>query len=323
MDGSQYRGDKRKLYVSGSYRGIISVYCVRFHSHCTPEATFIAAGPEGIATEMDSYAFLRSMAQLLECRCGNGRLLLSTMGLQNFCRDIGTTGKMKYNRRNKNVRKEADMLEKIRLSILGDSFSTYKGWIPEGYETWYGDGDTNIKGVEETWWYQLMKEFGMSLECNCSYSGSTVCLTGYEGMDESQAFIIRMKEYFGEKKTFDARPDVILVEGGINDTFASPTGNLQYADWTKENLKSSLPAYCYMLDYLKRYNPQTRVICMISAIVSKDLQKGYIEACKHYNLEYLIFPPKESDMDLLNEGHPTTKGHRVIYEAVRTMFRDM
>ncbi len=34
-----------------------------------------------IVREMDSYAFLRPMAQLLECRCGEGRLLLSTFGL--------------------------------------------------------------------------------------------------------------------------------------------------------------------------------------------------------------------------------------------------
>ena len=34
-----------------------------------------------IVREMDSYAFLRPMAQLLECRCGGGRLLLSTFGL--------------------------------------------------------------------------------------------------------------------------------------------------------------------------------------------------------------------------------------------------
>lgn len=39
---------------------------------------------DAIITEMDSYAFLRPMAQLLECRCGNGKLLFSTMGLQNL-----------------------------------------------------------------------------------------------------------------------------------------------------------------------------------------------------------------------------------------------
>ncbi len=39
---------------------------------------------EAIITEMDSYAFLRPMAQLFECRVGNGRLLYSTLGLQDL-----------------------------------------------------------------------------------------------------------------------------------------------------------------------------------------------------------------------------------------------
>ena len=39
---------------------------------------------DAIITELDSYAFLRPMAQLLECRCGNGRLLFSSMGLQDL-----------------------------------------------------------------------------------------------------------------------------------------------------------------------------------------------------------------------------------------------
>lgn len=37
-----------------------------------------------IITEMDSYAYMRPMAQLLECRCGNGKLILSSMGLQDL-----------------------------------------------------------------------------------------------------------------------------------------------------------------------------------------------------------------------------------------------
>lgn len=37
-----------------------------------------------IVTEMDSYAFLRPMAQLMECRCGNGKLMFSSMGLQDL-----------------------------------------------------------------------------------------------------------------------------------------------------------------------------------------------------------------------------------------------
>lgn len=39
---------------------------------------------DSIITQLDSYAYLRPMALLLECRCGGGRLLFSTMGLQNL-----------------------------------------------------------------------------------------------------------------------------------------------------------------------------------------------------------------------------------------------
>ena len=37
-----------------------------------------------IITEMDSYAYMRPMTQLLECRVGKGKLLLSSLGLQNL-----------------------------------------------------------------------------------------------------------------------------------------------------------------------------------------------------------------------------------------------
>ncbi len=39
---------------------------------------------EAIVTELDSYAYLRPMVQMLECRCGNGTLLFSTLGLQDL-----------------------------------------------------------------------------------------------------------------------------------------------------------------------------------------------------------------------------------------------
>lgn len=39
---------------------------------------------KAVVTEMDSYAYMRPMAQLLECRCGNGVLMISSMGLQDL-----------------------------------------------------------------------------------------------------------------------------------------------------------------------------------------------------------------------------------------------
>ncbi|MFY9295555.1 MAG: glycoside hydrolase family 2 TIM barrel-domain containing protein [Caldicoprobacterales bacterium] len=50
----------------------------------TQRAVILPERYKAIITEMDSYAYLRPMAQLFECRCGNGRLLFSSLGLQNL-----------------------------------------------------------------------------------------------------------------------------------------------------------------------------------------------------------------------------------------------
>lgn len=50
----------------------------------TQRAVILPRLYEAIITEMDSYAFLRPMAKLFECRCMGGRLLFSSMGLQDL-----------------------------------------------------------------------------------------------------------------------------------------------------------------------------------------------------------------------------------------------
>lgn len=44
---------------------------------------------KAIITEMDSYAYMRPMIQLMECRCGNGKLMLSSLD----CRSCSSTPK--------------------------------------------------------------------------------------------------------------------------------------------------------------------------------------------------------------------------------------
>lgn len=50
----------------------------------TQRAVMLPYTLKTIITEMDSYAYMRPMAQLLECRCDNGKLLLSSLGLQDL-----------------------------------------------------------------------------------------------------------------------------------------------------------------------------------------------------------------------------------------------
>ena len=82
--------------------------------------------------------------------------------------------------------------------ILGDSISTFSGWVPEGYLYHYypSGGSTDIRRVEETWWHQLIAETNSNLVMNNSWSGTTICYTGYEGVDYSaeRSFITRFEK---------------------------------------------------------------------------------------------------------------------------------
>ena len=124
-----------------------------------------------------------------------------------------------------------------KVSILGDSYSTFQGYVtPGSNDCWYfgngknADSRNTLETVEQTWWYRLVHGHGMELDVNNSWSGTTVCLTGYRGEDASdRAFITRMFNL--------GNPDIILVFGGTNDSWAgSPVGEYRYKDWKKADL---------------------------------------------------------------------------------------
>ena len=77
---------------------------------------------------------------------------------------------------------EAQKDEIKTVAILGDSYSTFDGYIPEGNACWYfttPQGENDVVAVEQTWWHQFCREGGYELVLNESYSGATVCNTGY------------------------------------------------------------------------------------------------------------------------------------------------
>ena len=123
-----------------------------------------------------------------------------------------------------------------KVSVLGDSYSTFRGMIPQGYAVFYPHDQVDVKEADQTWWAQLIRENGWKLEINNSYSGSTVCNTGYNRADYSDRAFISRVNYIGN-------PDILFIFGGTNDAWAnSPIGEYKYADWTKQDLFSFRPA---------------------------------------------------------------------------------
>ena len=131
------------------------------------------------------------------------------------------------------------------LVILGDSYSTFEGHIPEGYVTYYSkDGRCGIKRVSETWWHKLAEATKSDIILNSSYSGSTVCHTGYYGNDYSEfSFAARVKKLSENGFFEENRIDTLIIYGGLNDFWAkSPRGEIKYDGITDEDLYNFFPA---------------------------------------------------------------------------------
>ena len=70
--------------------------------------------------------------------------------------------------------------------IFGDSYSTFENFVPDGYAVYYSERErpeTDVTKVFQTWRYQVVAEKGLNLVLNNSWSGSTICYTGYNNAD--------------------------------------------------------------------------------------------------------------------------------------------
>ncbi|MDO4164965.1 MAG: SGNH/GDSL hydrolase family protein [Bacteroides sp.] len=200
-----------------------------------------------------------------------------------------------------------------KISILGDSYSTYGGYVtPSTNLCWYNGTDggdksdkNDVKSVEETWWHRLAQEHGYQLDVNNSYSGSTVCCTGYRKNDYSdRAFITRILNL--------GNPDIILVFGGTNDSWAGvPIGEFQYADWTKKDLYRFRPAFAYLLDALIRLYPSATIYSITNSELSAEVTNSMDEICRHYQITNIRLHDIEKQW-----GHPSVKGMESICEQV-------
>ena len=63
------------------------------------------------------------------------------------------------------------------LSVLGDSISTFKNYVPAENSVFYDGNKHGITDASKTWWGITMDELGMQLCVNNSWSGSRVTTT--------------------------------------------------------------------------------------------------------------------------------------------------
>ena len=186
---------------------------------------------------------------------------------------------------------------KNNVFILGDSYSTYRGYIPEGYHAYYSDEreiNPIVRGVEKTWWSMLAKENNLNIIRNDSFSGSTICNTVRETLTVESSFVSRIDKYITEKFFTENKINTMFIFGGTNDSWIdAPVGNLKYSDWTVDELKCVLPAFCYLISRAKEVVDD--VIVIINTKLKPEITTGFIEACEKNKIQYLIHYMKSHD----------------------------
>lgn len=226
------------------------------------------------------------------------------------------------------------------VSILGDSISTFKEYIPAGYYDFFPENG-QVSDVEDTWWKQVIDDKGWTLYVNGSSSGAA-CVGDSTGTDNPQCGCneFRTGGLYGPG---GEAPDVILVYMGTNDLLQSiPMGDNDGTGQVAEGAVSTFAdAYTLMLDKLRvKYPAASIYCCTITQIGNYGTSTPYVEFVNGAGLTAADYSARITQIaenkglpviDLYHCGitvdnlhntsadgvHPTPEGMKYIAEAVR------
>lgn len=203
--------------------------------------------------------------------------------------------------------------EPTRFSILGDSYSTYEGYVYPDTNDVYPYDEIGVTGVEQMWWSQVADSTGWLLERNNSFSGSLICNMNASDYYGPYSFIRRMNNL--------GNPDVIFILGGTNDVWNdAPFGDYVYSDWTEEQLCSYRPALAYLLYNMKRLYPKTKIYFVLETDpcpggISEETQLNLIGSthriANHYNVDCIDLYDVHKKW-----WHPDVQGQKNIADQV-------
>ncbi|MBE6739881.1 MAG: hypothetical protein E7565_06140 [Ruminococcaceae bacterium] len=206
---------------------------------------------------------------------------------------------------------------KNNVLIIGDSYSTFKGFIPEDYAFYYSEEEregTGVTRVEETWWHLLKEEANLNILLNDSWSGSTIGYTGYNGNDtsKSSSFIYRLRRLKENGFFEENRIDKVFVFGGTNDSWCgAPLGEIKTDNISENDLYNVLPAIYYFFASLKEFLPKTKIYCLMNTNLLPEIYDCFNTVC-----EKLDILPIKFEHITKNGGHPNIQGMIDIKNAV-------
>ena len=155
--------------------------------------------------------------------------------------------------------------EGLGLSILGDSISTFDGWIPSGFNVAY-PVEGELTDVSQTWWMLLLEDTGMELYANNSSSGSQCAGDSLAEEIQYACSTFRLSFLMGKQGKM---PDIIIIYMGTNDLLNGiPIGDNDGTKIVEEGkIDNFSDAYSLILDKLASDYPASQIYCCTLAQV--------------------------------------------------------
>ena len=204
-----------------------------------------------------------------------------------------------------------------RVSVIGDSISSFAGYIPAGYNYHYPCADGSVTRVEQTYWWQFIYEkmSNARLDINMSYSGTAVANSddACNRTDHwaNNSFVQRYIRLGGI-----GNPDIVLIHGGTNDwahgdncplypgsidchDAAAPSSDqlaeiyaLADAAKTREEIEALAhndfcSAYVKLICLIQQQYPNAKIVCIIGDYLSEGIEKSIIGIANHYGAKYV------------------------------------
>jgi len=236
-----------------------------------------------------------------------------------------------------------------RLSILGDSISTFGGsadndprYAQVGDPTYPGNRcrypqNDLLTDVNYTYWYRIIHDFGMELGISESWAGSCVSNTqetdsGDLGPNRCMSSQTRI-----DHLAYNGTPDIILVYGGTNDYGRQfPLGTFSYdsVNGYSDAQIAAMPngtfaeAYKAMLTRLQKTYPDAKIYCITPNFTGGDMGRldTYVEvvkeACDFFGVQCIDI--RSVGINVFNKSsylpdnlHPNANGMLLLAEKIR------
>lgn len=211
------------------------------------------------------------------------------------------------------------MLEGKKLSILGDSISTYQDISNNpsyNSQLYYNPYFYRLPfPVEKTYWHRLINTFGLSLCVNNSWSGGNL-----SGADDENSGVNRVHHLSDNSGT---EPDVIIVFMGLNDLGRGIDVDVFSFDYER------------VLETIKNKYPRARVCCVNlpdrditlkkrTESFNSAIENAVKKAGDSFFIADLFSSRLNNDfycMNTLDSLHPDEDGMRYIADTVEDAIR--